>query len=153
MRVLEVRRHSLVKDHVHLSQAGVDLARRVGAGTGPFDRVVTSQITRTLETAVAMGFAVDEQLAVLTEIEADARAEAGHHERWTWEEPFVTFVGLVALVVSHGLVIEVWQVSGADIPDPDVPPPPGGYTPLNEPKLFDRYPDGSSRFRGRGGDG
>ncbi len=58
MRVLEVRRHSLVKDRVHLSQAGVDLARRVGAGTGPFDRVVTSQITRTLETAIAMGFAV-----------------------------------------------------------------------------------------------
>lgn len=146
MRVLEVRRHSLVKDHVHLSQAGVDLARRVGAGIGPFDRVVTSQITRTLETAVAMGFAVDEQLAVLTEIEADARAEAGHHERWGWEEPFVTFARLVAqggatarlgraqaevwrgivrgvpdggraLVVSHGLVIEVCAVTC--LPDAD----------------------------------
>ncbi len=57
------------------------------------------------------------------------------------------------LAESCGWQLEVWQVSGADIPDPDVPPPPGGYRPLNEPKLFDRYPNGSSRFRGRGGDG
>ena len=140
MRVLEVRRHSLVRDHVHLSQAGVDLARRVGAGTGPFDRVVTSRITRTLETAVAMGFAVDEQLAVLSEIEPDARTEAGHHDRWGWDEPFAAFARLVerggatarlgraqaeawraaveavpeggkALVISHGSLIEVCAVT------------------------------------------
>ena len=140
MRVLEVRRHSLVKDHVHLSQAGVDLARRVGAGMGPFGRVVTSHITRTLETAVAMGFAVDEQLAVLGEIDAEVWAEVGHHERWAWTEPFVAFAALVrqdgatarlgraqaavwratvrgvpdggrALVVSHGRVIEAGAIT------------------------------------------
>ena len=91
MPVLEVRRHSLVKDHVHLSQAGVDLARRVGASIGPFHRVVISTITRTLETAIAMGFAVDEQLAVLGEIPPDVWDEVGHHERWGWDEPFVAF--------------------------------------------------------------
>lgn len=140
MRVLEVRRHSLVKDHVHLSQAGIDLARRVGADLGPFDRVVTSHITRTLETAVAMGFAVDEQLTVLGTIEPDVWAEVGHHDRWSWSDPFTAFARLVerggatarlgrtqaeawraiveelpengrALVVSHGRVIEAGVVA------------------------------------------
>jgi broad specificity phosphatase PhoE len=46
----------------HLTQAGVDLARRVGHALGPYDRVVTSDVPRALETAIAMGFAVDEQL-------------------------------------------------------------------------------------------
>jgi len=64
MRMIEVRRHSLVQDHVHLSQAGIDLARPVGSTLGPFNRVVTSQILRTVETAVAMGFAVDGQWSV-----------------------------------------------------------------------------------------
>jgi len=49
----------------HLSQPGVSLARRVGAGEfGPiprYDRVVTSPIPRAFETAIAMGWAVDEQ--------------------------------------------------------------------------------------------
>src|SRR5690349_11487808 len=146
MRVLEVRRHSLVRDHVHLSQAGVDFARRVGAGLGPFDRVVTSQITRTLETAIALGFAVDEQLADLGLIDAEVWAEIGHHERWGWAEPFATFARLVrrggatarlaamqeaiwratihgvpeggqALVVSHGRIIELGAI--ACFPDAD----------------------------------
>ena len=95
MRTLEVRRHSLVKDHVHLSQAGIALARRAGAGLGPFDRVLTSHITRTLETAVAMGFAVDEQLAVLGTIGPDAWAEVGYHDRWCWSDPFAAFAHLV----------------------------------------------------------
>ncbi len=60
MRYLEVRRHSArVKPSAHLSQEGVDLARRVGAGIGPFARVWTSPVTRAVETAVAMGFAID----------------------------------------------------------------------------------------------
>ena len=46
---------------VHLSQQGVTLARLVGQNIGPFDRVVTSTLPRAFETAIAMGFAVDEQ--------------------------------------------------------------------------------------------
>ena len=140
MRVLEVRRHSLVRDHRHLSQAGIDLARRVGAGLGPFGRVVTSQITRTLETAVALGFAVDEQLEALGRIEPALWDEVGHHERWAWKEPFAEFARLVhqggatarlgraqadvwrdvvrsvpeggrVLVISHGRVIEAGAVT------------------------------------------
>src|SRR5262245_19643470 len=75
MRVVEVRRQSLVRDHVHLSQAGIELAQRVGSKLGSFHRVVTSHITRTLETAVAMGFAVDEQWPVLGEIAPDVWAD------------------------------------------------------------------------------
>ena len=62
MRYLEVRRHAIrTQPGEHLSQAGVDLARRVGEGMGPFDRVVTTLAPRAFETAIAMGFAVDEQ--------------------------------------------------------------------------------------------
>jgi broad specificity phosphatase PhoE len=62
MRYLEVRRHTMrTKPGEHLSQAGVDLARRVGEGMGPFNRVITTLAPRAFETAIAMGFAVDEQ--------------------------------------------------------------------------------------------
>jgi broad specificity phosphatase PhoE len=62
MRYLEIRRHTMRnKPGEHLSQAGVDLARWVGEGMGPFDRVVTTLAPRAFETAIAMGFAVDEQ--------------------------------------------------------------------------------------------
>ena len=66
MRVLEVRRHSIrEKPNPHLSQEGVTLARRVGEGIGPFDLVVTSPLARAVETAIAMGFAVDRQVKKL----------------------------------------------------------------------------------------
>jgi hypothetical protein len=46
-------------------ELGLRLARRAGAGCGPFARVVTSPRPRCIETAVAMGFAVDEENAQL----------------------------------------------------------------------------------------
>jgi broad specificity phosphatase PhoE len=74
----------------------VALARRIGEGIGPFDLVLASHIPRTLETAIAMGFAVDEQLAALGEIAPDVVEEIGHHERWTWEAAFAIFAKFVA---------------------------------------------------------
>jgi broad specificity phosphatase PhoE len=66
MRTLEIRRHSHRNvPQPHLSQTGVDLARRAGDGLGTFDRVVTSTIPRAFETAIAMGYAVDEQIEQL----------------------------------------------------------------------------------------
>ncbi|HEV8298679.1 MAG TPA: hypothetical protein VGQ20_15340, partial [Acidimicrobiales bacterium] len=65
-RVLEVRRHSHTKQGEargrgsSLSRDGVALARVLGARTGPFAYVCTSQAPRTLETALAMGFSVDD---------------------------------------------------------------------------------------------
>ena len=67
MRTLEVRRHTIRNlSSPHISQDGVDLARRVGQGLGKFDRVVTSTLPRAFETAIAMGYAVDEQIEQLS---------------------------------------------------------------------------------------
>lgn len=69
MRYLEVRRHSIrTKPGKHLSQEGVDLARKVGNSMGPFFRVITSTAPRAFETAIAMGFAVDEELGELNDL-------------------------------------------------------------------------------------
>jgi broad specificity phosphatase PhoE len=66
VRVLEHRRHSRRSPGgTHLNRAGVALARRVGSEIGPFDRVVTSPSPRAVETAVALGFAVDAELRSL----------------------------------------------------------------------------------------
>jgi broad specificity phosphatase PhoE len=66
VRVIDHRRHTLrVPSGEHLSQAGVDLARRVGSTMERYDVVVTSTVARAFETAIAMGFAVDEQWPAL----------------------------------------------------------------------------------------
>ena len=65
-RYVEHRRHSMrTKPGKHLSQAGVDLARRVGEGMPAFDRIYTSTVPRAFETGIAMGFAVDHQVELL----------------------------------------------------------------------------------------
>lgn len=147
MRYLEVRRHTMrTKPGEHLSQAGVVLARRVGHAMGPFDRVVTTLAPRAFETAIAMGFAVDEQLEVLGDIPHAVWDEIGHQERWEWDQPFVKFAQYVAsggptarlgqrqraawlralesvpdegsaLIISHGRVIEAGLVTC--LPDGD----------------------------------
>ena len=67
MKPIEVRRHSMrTVPGVHLSQEGVSLARRVGQDIGPFERVVTSTLPRAFETAIAMGFAVHEQVELMS---------------------------------------------------------------------------------------
>ncbi len=76
MKFLEVRRHTMrTKPGQHLSQEGVDLARRVGDGLPEFDLVVTSTIPRAFETAIAMGYAVDEQLDELWELTEEVDVE------------------------------------------------------------------------------
>lgn len=65
MQYLELRRHSRrIGPEEHLSQDGVTLARRTGEHMGPFHWVLTSEAIRTWETAVAMGFACQEQYEV-----------------------------------------------------------------------------------------
>lgn len=146
MRTIEIRRHSYTKKGEdrgrgsHLSAEGVALARMVGQHLGPFELVLTSFNPRTLETALAMGFAVTDQMEVLGEIPPAVVEEIGHHERWRWEQPFVRFAEYVArsgptaemghrqreawqhaletvstegqvLIVSHGRVIETGLVT------------------------------------------
>ncbi len=83
MRWLEHRRHG-PRDpgEVHLSPSGAALARRVAAATGPFDRVLTSPKPRAVETAEAMGLAVDarlDPLAPVPEPVAGRLDESGAH--------------------------------------------------------------------------
>jgi broad specificity phosphatase PhoE len=100
MRTIEIRRHAFTKQGAgrgrgsHLSPEGVALARRIGGETGPFDLVLTSPAPRALETAIAMGFAVNDQLEALGDLSPAVVAEVGHHERWAWGEPFVRFAHL-----------------------------------------------------------
>jgi broad specificity phosphatase PhoE len=111
MRWLEVRRHSLTKKGAargrgsHLSAEGIALARRVGASLGPFDRVVTSASPRALETALAMGFTVDESVDLPS---GYVPGEVGHHDQWRWLQPYRTYAellgrggGLAAVAQAH----------------------------------------------------
>jgi broad specificity phosphatase PhoE len=101
---LEVRRHSIRKagGGSQLSQEGVELARGIGATIGPFDRVVATVVPRARETAIAMGFAVDEELVTLT---ADPAlfAEAEEHPWYRDEHPWTALARLVAMDGAHGL--------------------------------------------------
>ncbi len=66
--------------------------------TGPFEYVVASDIPRSLETAVAMGFAVDECVSMGGEDFEAASRQVGHHEWWQMSRPFVAW----REYVSHG---------------------------------------------------
>lgn len=134
MRVIEHRRHTMrVKPGDHLSQAGVDLARQVGATMGKFDLVVTSPVARAFETAIAMGFAVDEQWPILVQpkaveqetnwekgcaeyVRAARRGGATAHYLAELAEQFLALArrlpeGGRALIVSHGGVVEAATVA------------------------------------------
>lgn len=101
MREIEIRRHSCTRKGIgqgrgsHLSPEGVHLAREIGMHMGKFDLVLTSEEPRTLETAIAMGFAVDGRFSIPLDIRTPALATLGHHERWSWDAPWVRFAKMV----------------------------------------------------------
>jgi broad specificity phosphatase PhoE len=75
MKTIEHRRHATrTKPSPHLNTEGVDTARKVGASCPRFARVVTSPKKRAIETAVAMGFAIDETATILKDIPEDLNA-------------------------------------------------------------------------------
>ncbi len=140
MKVLEHRRHSRRDPGgTHLNREGVALARRIGRTLAPFDRVVTSPKPRAVETAVALGCAVDgvtDELASLPdEIDqwvdgADsfaAFALAGRRrpevrrfmERQAelWQEELTRIPeGGRLLLVSHGGLIELGTLGALPLP-------------------------------------
>lgn len=97
MRFIEHRRHSIRDASGHLSQHGVSLARRIGASIGPFEMTFTSPKPRAFETAIAMGYAVEEQLDVLAEWTDDMSDAASHGG----------FAAVGALVRGHGAAAKV----------------------------------------------
>lgn len=98
MKTLEIRRHSLRKHNggSQLSQAGVEYARKLGATMGPFQRVVTTVVPRTRETAIAMGFAVDYELVTLVSDDA-VYAEAEATGWWKSPQPFAALAAVIAM--------------------------------------------------------
>ena len=141
MRTLEIRRHSIrFQPGDHLNQTGVTLARLVGQNMGTFDLVVTSTLPRAFETAIAMGFAVDEQIELMSTYGSDVGREApwplslaGYAESVRGAgaaaayasrlvELYVRLIhyladGRSALVINHGGVLELGAV--AALPDAD----------------------------------
>ena len=135
MKTIEIRRHSMrSKPGDHLSQPGVSLARLVGQNLGPFDRVVTSTLPRAFETAIAMGFAVDEQNELMSTygnlVEAEAPwplSPAGYAKVIRKEAATFRYAneladiyrqlanyladGRAALVINHGGVLEMGAVA------------------------------------------
>ena len=135
MKTIEIRRHSMrSKPGDHLNQPGVTLARLVGQNLGPFDRVVTSTLPRAIETAIAMGFAVDEFNETMSSYGSDVEREApwplspagyaevvrngGAAARYA-NQLVVVYTklanyladGRAALVVNHGGILEMGAVA------------------------------------------
>lgn len=125
MRELVVLRHSLTRKRrldgdsgSHLSAEGVRLARALGDTLSPMDRVIVAGERRHLETAVALGFAVDEQVSLPS---GYVPGEVDHHDQWSWEKPFVRYAellsrgpGLVNVAREH---LRCWQDVLERIPD------------------------------------
>ena len=135
MKTIEIRRHSMRSiSGVHLSQKGVTLARRLGQELGTFARVVTSTLPRAFETAIAMGFAVDEQVELMSTYGEAVESEV------PWPQPFAVYAravrrersaaeyarkladyyarlasaleqGSAALVINHGGIVELGVVA------------------------------------------
>ncbi|UCM91631.1 histidine phosphatase family protein [Streptomyces marincola] len=124
MQWLEVRRHAPTKKGAargrgsHLSAHGVALARAVGVGLGPFAHVVTSASPRAIETAVALGWAVDDTVVLPSGYVA---GEIEHHDQWAWPRPYVRYAelianggGLAAVAAEHR---RIWTEVVRSVPD------------------------------------
>lgn len=98
VRWLEVRRHSLTKKGAtrgrgsHLSAPGVALARAVGAELGTIAYAVTSVAPRAIETAIAMGVAVDDTVDLPS---GYVPGQVEHHEQWSWVRPYARYRQLI----------------------------------------------------------
>lgn len=97
MITLEIRRHSIRKNTggSQLSQEGVELARRIGESMRPFDVVATSVVPRARETAIAMGFAVDQEVVTLG-TDPGLHAESEEYPWWRNETPFIALAEAMA---------------------------------------------------------
>ena len=125
MRELVVLRHSLTRKGAdrrasgsHLSSEGVQLARTLGDTLPEMAYVVVGDQPRHLETALALGFAVDEQTSWPSGYVA---GEVAHHDQWSWDQPFVRYSELLA--TRRGLArvaqvhIGVWLRVLEHVPD------------------------------------
>jgi hypothetical protein len=94
VRNLVVLRHSLTRKGrspgdtgSHLSPTGVRRARALGKTLPAFAYVAVGDTPLHLETALALGCAVDEQVSWPSGYVA---GEVDHHDQWSWPTPFTT---------------------------------------------------------------
>jgi hypothetical protein len=98
-RWIEFRRHSLTKKGEqrgrgsHLSQEGVELARAQGDRLRHVRYVAVSEAPRSLETAIAMGLAVDDVVGIAG---ANVTGDVGFHEWWEWPDPWAVYAERIA---------------------------------------------------------
>src|SRR5205807_1167648 len=91
VRTLEIRRHSFTKKGdargrgSHLSAEGILAARQLGASLGHFDYVAASTSPRTMETAIATDFTVDDLIDMPSPVET---GEIEFHAWREWDDPF-----------------------------------------------------------------
>lgn len=124
VKTLEVRRHSLTKkgparEHGSLlSPEGVRLARSLGETLPAFDHVLTGPDRRHVETAIAMGDAVDEMINWPSGYVAGV---VDHHDQWLWERPFVRYAELLGASSQLRSVAEThldhWHRAVDQVPD------------------------------------
>jgi broad specificity phosphatase PhoE len=127
MSTFELRRHSLTKHDEgrgrgsQLSQEGIDRARVLGATIGPFDAVFVSVVSKTLETAVAMGFAVTDMLDGDRALWEESQTEVPFHSQWEWPDgfsgyrPFLDHDGPLSRFALH--YANLWKLIAAQLPD------------------------------------
>ena len=111
MKSLVVLRHSLtrkgrttVDSSSHLSPEGVRLARELGDQLPGFDHVAVGDQPRHLETAVALGCAVDERIAWPS---GYVDGVVAHHAQWAWPDPFRTYADLLGSSAALAAMAEV----------------------------------------------
>jgi broad specificity phosphatase PhoE len=102
----------------HLSQEGVRIARAVGDTLPPMSYVVVGSQPRHLETALALGYAVDEQVSLPS---GYVVGEVDHHDQWSWDHPFLRYAELLA--GGSGLAdvarehLDSWRSALEQVPD------------------------------------
>jgi broad specificity phosphatase PhoE len=95
---LDVRRHSLTKkgasrDHGSLLSAdGVRLARQLGDSLHGVGYVLSGPDRRHIETAIAMGYAVDEAVDWPS---GYVSGVVEHHDQWQWDQPYARYARFV----------------------------------------------------------
>src|SRR6476646_1675384 len=123
VRHVEVCRHSFTKKDSgrrhgsHLSSEGVAAARAVGMRVGPATYVVASEAPRTLETAIAMGYAVDDILP----FGSGYVGTVAHHDQWSWPSPFRRYRELLGddpiLARAAQRELALWRSVLGQVPD------------------------------------
>ena len=99
----------------HLSQEGIELARSVGDTLGSYHRIVTSTVPRAIQTAIALGYAVDEAIEAIGEVPEAVLEAVG------WPKPFAEVARLVGEMVEVGDFAQsqagIWRKTVQSLPD------------------------------------